>query len=119
MDITGKITKVLELQSGTSKTSGKEWQKQSFIVETDEKYNNLYCFELFGAEKVEDFNQRFALGHTVKVYFNVNCNEWQGKFYTSLSVWKIDGVGQQAPPAPPQEQAQAPAPGDDVNDMPF
>ena len=52
MEVKGKITKVLEVQSGTSK-NGKEWSKISFLLDTEEKYNNLYCFDIFGAEKVD------------------------------------------------------------------
>ena len=44
MKVTGKITKVLDTQKGTS-AAGKDWQKLSFILETTEDYNNLYCFE--------------------------------------------------------------------------
>ena len=54
MKVTGKITKVLDTQKGTS-AAGKEWQKLSFILETTEDYNNLYCFDVFGDEKVEQF----------------------------------------------------------------
>ena len=54
MKVTGKITKVLDTQKGTS-ASGKDWQKLSFILETTEDYNNLYCFDVFGDEKVEQF----------------------------------------------------------------
>ena len=44
LEVTGKITKILDLQTGTTQ-SGSEWKKQSFILETTETYNNVYCFE--------------------------------------------------------------------------
>lgn len=113
--VTGKITKVLELQQGTS-SAGKEWQKQSIIVETDEQYNNLYCFEIFGAEKVEDFNQRYHIGDKVAVDFNINTNEWNEKYFTSLPMWKIDIVekaNQQSVPPEVDNQGSKP------KDMPF
>ena len=44
MKVTGKITKIMEVQKGTSK-AGKEWQKLTFVLETDEDYNNVYPFE--------------------------------------------------------------------------
>ncbi len=99
-ELQGKITNVLDLQTGVSK-AGKEWQKLSVIVSTGDEYNNLYCFELFGVEKVEDFTARFKVGMDVKVDFNINTNEWNGKYFTSLGIWKIDGVGNA--PAPQQE----------------
>lgn len=86
--ITGKITKVLPLESGQTK-AGTDWQKQSFIVTTDAQYNNIYCFEVFGNEKVENFNKYNKVNDNVTVEFNVNCNEYNNKFYTTLSAWKI------------------------------
>lgn len=89
MEVTGKVTKVLDKITGTKKDGSGEWVKQSFLLETTEQYNNLYCFELFGDEKVDDFNKYNKIGDEVKVDFNVSTNEWQGKYYTSLQAWKV------------------------------
>lgn len=88
MKVTGKITKVLDKQSGTSK-DGKEWQKLQFILDNNANYNNIFCFEVFGLEKVENFEKYNKVGDVVDVEFNVNTNEWQGKYFTSLAAWKI------------------------------
>ena len=88
MKVTGKIENILQTQTGTSKT-GKEWKKTSFIVKTDDEYNNLYCFDIFGEEKVDNFLQWNAKGDVVDVDFNVKTNEWKGKYFTSLDAWKI------------------------------
>ena len=84
----GKITKVLEIEKGTSK-AGKDWQKMSFVVDNGEQYNNILCFGLFGSEKIENFNKYNKEGDNVEVSFNVNCNEYNGKYYTSLDAWKV------------------------------
>lgn len=88
MKITGKITKVLEVQKGQTK-EGKDWQKLSFILTTDETYNNLYCFDVFGDEKVDNFIKFNKVNDIVTVEFNVKTNEWQEKYYTSLQAWLI------------------------------
>lgn len=88
LKVVGKITKVLPPQSGTSK-SGNAWTKQLFLVDNGETYNNLFCFELFKDEKVQKFNQYNKVGDQVEVEFNVNCNEYNGKYYTSLQAWKV------------------------------
>ena len=85
----GKITKVLEKETGTKKDGSGQWVKQQFVVETNEKYNNLYCFELFGDEKVDNFNKHNKVGDFVDVDFNVSTNEWKGKYFTSLQAWKV------------------------------
>jgi hypothetical protein len=109
MKVTGKITKINEVTSGTS-AAGK-WQKISFLLETTEEYNNLYCFEVFGEEKVEQFAKFNRVGQNVDVDFNVKTNEWKGKYFTSLSAWKIfkAEAGETAP-----EVAQ-----DEADDLPF
>jgi len=89
MEVTGKITKVLEKITGTKKDGSGTWEKQNFVLETTEQYNNLYCFELFGAEKIENFTKYNKVGDSVKVDFNVSTNEWQGKYFTSLQAWKV------------------------------
>ena len=88
LKVVGKITKVLPPQSGTSK-AGNPWVKQLFLVDNGDKYNNLFCFELFKDEKVQAFNQYNKVGDHVEVMFNVNCNEYNDKYYTSLQAWKV------------------------------
>ena len=88
MKVTGKIENILDTQTGTSK-AGKQWKKTSFVVKTDDEYNNLYCFDVFGEEKVDKFLQYNSKGDVVDVDFNVKTNEWQGKYFTSLDAWKV------------------------------
>ena len=87
MKVTGTIIKITDVQEGTS-GQGKEWKKVNFLLETTEEYNNLYFFEVFGAEKVDKFIQYNKIGALVDVDFNVKTNEYQGKYYTSLTAWK-------------------------------
>ena len=89
LEVVGKIEKVLEAKKGTSKKSGEEWISQEFVVKTGDKYNNLYCFNIFGQEKVDNFAKYNKVGDAVKVSFNVSTNEWQGKYFTSLQSWSV------------------------------
>ena len=113
LEVTGKITKILDLQTGTTQ-SGSEWKKQSFILETTEQYNNVYCFELFGEEKVENFLKFNKVGNEVKVDFNVNTNEWKGKYFTTLSAWKVFKAD-----ATSSSNTQVEQPVEEGNDLPF
>ena len=40
LKVSGKITSILDVEKGTSK-AGKEWQKQNFVIDTGEKFNNI------------------------------------------------------------------------------
>jgi len=96
LKITGNITKILPIQKGTSK-AGKEWQKLNFLVQTDEEYNNLYYFEIFGEEKINNFTKWNKVTSRVTIGFNVKTNEFNGKYYTSLVAWNIFNEFKDAP----------------------
>lgn len=99
LEVQGKLEKLLPVQKGTKKDGSGEWQKQEFLVRTTDEYNNLYCFEVFGDEKVENLTKYQKEGDAIKVVFNVNTNEWQGRYFTSLSAWRIEKVGGDVPSA--------------------
>lgn len=107
LKVTGKIVKVLDKVTGTKKDGSGEWIKQSFVIDNGEQYNNLSCFELFGDEKVNNFNQYNKVGDDVEVSFKLNCNEWQGKYYTSLQAWKVfKAKKEDAPVAKTEEELE-------------
>ena len=105
MKITGKLDRIFEMQSGVTK-AGKEWKKLLFNVVTDDEWNNLYHFELFGEEKVNNFTSK--VGDFITVNFNVQTQEYKDRFYTNLQAWKIDveqnGTGTQQPQESMQPQ---------------
>ena len=89
MKITGQIVEFEERQTGTSK-AGKEWVKQTFVVDTGQDYNNIIAFEVFGKEKVDNLNKYNKMYDSVSVEFNIQCNEWKGRYFTVLQAWRID-----------------------------
>lgn len=109
LEVQGKLEKFLPVQKGTKKDGG-EWQKQLFLVRTTEEYNNLYCFEVFGDEKVENLTKYQKEGDDVKVIFNVSTNEWKEKYFTSLSAWRIEKVGSETPPVKAESEDENPLP---------
>lgn len=89
LKLSGKITRVLPPQSGTT-NSGTQWTKMTFIIDSGEQYNNIFAFEIWKDEKVQQFNQYNKIGDSVVVSFNVDCTEFKGKYYTNLKAWKIE-----------------------------
>ena len=90
MQVTGKITRILDKVSGQKRDGSGTWEKQSFIVETNDNYNNIYCFEVFGADKVSSFTSQFGVGSEITVDFNVSTNEYNDRYYTTLQAWKFN-----------------------------
>lgn len=99
MEITAKVVTVLPVESGTSK-SGKAWQKQNFVVQTDGQYAKKICFQLFG-DKVGECP---AVGNEVKVSFDIESREYNGRWYTQLNAWKIEKIGASHPSQAPAQQ---------------
>ena len=88
-EVKGKINLIKEVQSGTSKT-GSEWSKLEFTIDTGAEWDNILCFELFGQDRVNEFLQANKVGQKVQVNFNIKCNAWNDKHFTSLACWKIE-----------------------------
>ena len=111
----GKLSKKLNIESGTSK-AGKEWKKQSFIVDTGSQYNPEICFQLFGEEKIEMLNHHNE-GDTVEVSFNLSSREYNGRYFHNVDAWRIESqaVSNAEIDSPPE--FNAPASEDD--DLPF
>ena len=89
--ITGTIKSIGATQEGTSK-AGKPWKKLSFQVTNNSGYEGkeaLFSFDLFGEEKVEKFLKFNKQGSEVDVKFNIECREWEGKYFTNLSAWSV------------------------------
>jgi hypothetical protein len=87
LSLTGTLTKKLKAESGTSK-AGKEWIKQTFVIDTGDEYNPEVAFSCFGEEKVNNL-KKFKKGANVEVLFNVNSREYEGKYYTNIDAWKV------------------------------
>lgn len=81
-----KIIKVLPLQSGIAKTTGKEWKKRSFVVETqDSQYPIKLCLSAFNALASLPIKE----GYDVNVQFSVESREYQEKWYTEAKAFNI------------------------------
>jgi hypothetical protein len=86
MEIQGVLKQILPLESGETK-SGKAWQKQTIIVETQETYPKLIAIEV--SEKVISRLQDYQIGHTITCSINIESREYKGKYFTSVKAWKI------------------------------
>ena len=82
MEVKGKLVKMLKLETGVSK-SGKEWQKQTVVVDNGEEFNNLIAVSAFGEDKIKDLN-KLQEGMTVSILCNVYSREYKGKYYHNI-----------------------------------
>ena len=123
MEFTGKIIAILQPRGGVSKT-GNEWKSQEYVIENHDQYPRKMCFDVFGADKIEQFN--IQMGEELTVSFDIDARQWQDRWFNSIRAWKVERVGAGAPmtpgaPVPPPAPTAAPEfiAGDAKDDLPF
>ena len=72
------------------------FQKREFVITTAEQYPQDVKFEVV-KDKCAVLD-RYAVGQSVAVSFNVRGNEFRGKYYVSLQAWKIEAGANVAAP---------------------
>ncbi len=118
--VKGKIEQILKPESGVSR-AGKEWNKQEFVIETEEQYPRKVCFTLFGDKT--SLIDGLSAGQEVEVSFNLESREYNGRWFHNINAWKIEKPEpKNIPEAPPEFRAEdippEPAEGSG-NDLPF
>lgn len=80
-----------KVDSGTSK-AGKPWQKMTFVIETnDPKYPKKIAFDSFKGDVME-LVQDTTDGTNLRVEYNVESREWNGKWFSNINAWSVEVV---------------------------
>lgn len=124
MEFTGKIIAILPPRGGVSKASGNEWKSQEYVIENHDQYPRKMCFDVFGVDKIEQFN--IQMGEELTVSFDIDARQWQDRWFNSIRAWKVErataGIGMQTgSPVPPPAPTATPDFGmnDGKDDLPF
>ena len=109
MELTGKIIAVLQERGGISK-AGNEWKIQEYVLETMEQYPRKMMFNVFGADRIAQFN--IQAGEVLTVSFDIDSREYNGRWYNDIRAWKVDRnvAAPAAAPAAPAAGAPVPPP---------
>jgi len=106
--VKGKIHKIMDtvvFESG--------FQKREFVIETLSEYPQMIKFDIL-KDKVNILDS-YKEGDLVESYYNINGNEYQGKYYVNLTCWRLNKEeGQTAPATESKVQVVA-----DDDDIPF
>ena len=86
MDITGKLIKVLPIQTGQGKNG--EWKKQDIILELEGTPAKKLCISLWNDKIISDQIE----GSMLKVFFEIDSREYNDKWYTNLRGWKVEEI---------------------------
>lgn len=90
MELIGKAIAALQVKSGVSQRTGEQWQSREYVIETQDQFKKRVCFEVFGTDKLKEFNIRN--NDLIKVHFDINAREYNGKWYNSIRAWKVEHV---------------------------
>jgi hypothetical protein len=105
MEISGKITYVLPERGGVSQRSGSEWKVASYVIETFEQYPKKCCFEVFGSDRIAQFN--IQVGQQLTVSVDIDAHEYNGRWYNQIRAWKVAPYDPSAVAAPAADPAAA------------
>ena len=109
MDLQGKVIAVLPAREGTSARG--PWKSQEYVIETHDQYPKKMVFNIFGADRIEQF--AIKAGEEINVSFDIDAHEYNGRWFNNVRAWniqRVDATAAQAggaPMAAPVQQAAA------------
>lgn len=138
IQIIGTIVNVLPKVTGSSQRG--DWSKQEYVINVEgenDQYPRSICFQIFGEDRIA--SAALQINERVRVHLDIDCHEYNGKFYNQISCWKVDrntqqqgnavvypekqqAVIQQSAPqtsASPVLQASSSSPHENEDDLPF
>ena len=86
MEIVGKVVQLGTLIEGNSPRG--PWKKQELIIETLEQFPKKVCLMCWG-DRVNDANS-FFVGQTIKAQIRIESREFNGKWYTDVTAFRLD-----------------------------
>ncbi|MCR4993837.1 MAG: DUF3127 domain-containing protein [Bacteroidales bacterium] len=108
MEISGKIILVLPERGGVSQRSGSEWKVATYVLETMEQYPKKCCFEVFGVDRITNFN--IQVGQMLTVSLDIDAHEYNGRWYNQVRAWKVAPYDPNAVAVPADTAGAAPFP---------
>ena len=124
LEVEGKLLKKFETVQITA-----TFKKREFVLETEGQYPQPVKFDLAQDRCV--LLDNYQEGERIKVSFDLRGREWNGKYFTDLSAWRLERAGGGAPTGsatPPSTSAPSsnitpmqtpPAGNADDDDLPF
>ncbi len=112
LEVKGKLIQKLATESGEGKNG--RWEKQQFVIETDEQFPKKICIVLWG-DKVAMLG-KVTEGDVLKVSINIESREFNSRWYTDVKAWRIEKEADEgsSAPMPAEPPADLGLPEDDL-----
>jgi len=92
---------------GETEAKTEAFSAREFVIETDGNYPQLIKFQL--VQDRCDLINNYSLGESITVHFDLRGREWNGKYFTNLNAWKVEGQQVSNGTAPAKEETKAAA----------
>lgn len=89
-EIEGRLHRKFETENKTS-----SFQAREFVLEINSN-NYLQYIKFQLTQDRCQLADPYSEGDKVKVHFDLRGREWNGKYFTNLNVWKIEGLDSSA-----------------------
>lgn len=90
IEVEGVIIKEYPPREGVSKSSGNAWKSQDYVIQTRDAYPRTCLFNVFGADRIEQFN--IHQGDTVHVWLDINARAWQDRYFNDIRAFRVDHI---------------------------
>lgn len=110
MELEGKISVVLPVQSGISKSTGNQWMSQEYVMSyywfPNQTNASNILMRVFGEDRIKQFN--LQPNDEVRVQFHVEAHEYNGRWFNEIRLDGVTFIGASAAKNP-QPAVQQPA----------
>lgn len=87
---TGKIIAVGQVQTGTSQ-NGQQWNSCEYVIEElNQQYPSRSVFQVFGSDKLQQFNIQAGEIITAHIGLKANQSRTNGRWFNQLDCWKVE-----------------------------
>lgn len=89
MELTGILLRKLGERAGTSSRNGNEWKMAEFLIEVPGNYPRHTVFQVSDGQQNRISRFESLIGKTVKVSFDLDAHEWQGRWFNDIIAWGV------------------------------
>ena len=112
-----KVQLLHHLEDTSGDSNGKQWRRVKILCETLGEYPKKVAFDSASMSVAEKL-AGIAEGSEIDVEFNPVSREYNGKWYTNVNIWKVEGGSQRATGPAPKTAAPQATP-EEHDDLPF
>lgn len=98
MELQGKISAILPVQSGVSQATGNAWMKQEYVISyfwwPNQTQPTQMAFSIFGEDRIKEANVQ--LNDEVKINYYVEAHEYNGRYFNEIRCTNVTKIGASA-----------------------